>query len=616
MLDQIFIQVVKMSYTASFVIPFILLARIALRKLPKRFSYALWSVTLFRLICPWSFESAFSLLAIERNTTAYVAPLPAVQSAWTAVSSSLPLTEQEFILPAAQAPLSESLPGGFFSLFWLMGVAILLIYSAVTLVRLQRQLKDAVYEGENIYCLAQLPTPFVLGLIHPRIYLPDSLSPDEKTYILLHEQIHIRRFDHIIKVISFFILCLHWFNPLVWLAFFLSGKDMEMSCDEAVIRQLGNEVKKPYSSSLLNLSTRQATIGATPLAFGEGDTKSRIKNVLHYQKPAFWVMMAGLILVVAVGIGLAANPKAVMDSGAHSTTQSVQKQLTSQSQFPDPLEKAVSQAILSHYGDSNPVGSSTEPADIICESHVTLAKLGDGPTKNNVKSSSITVYTMVLYQKYRYVDDGLKEIGGNHGPAAITFDLDESGVYTLAEYWVPRDGSYYGPDIKEKFPSSTWADATDTQKYILPQIQDNYAQAIAYKNFNTAPIIEKKFASLCLASSFAAQAPVVIPADHQDYRELTYYGDYTLQYIFSAFIKGGQNDTKAQVMCAVMKDLIGDEAITMTTTNSQEYFDAWLAQGQQKLIAMGEEAMLNKYPKTYLLLTMLPEHQSSTLHDK
>lgn len=162
-------------------------------------------------------------------------------------------------------------------------------------MKLQKRLKNAVRERDNIYLAEHLETPFVMGIIRPRIYLPASLTDKEKRYIILHEEMHIKRFDHIVKIFSFFVLCLHWFNPLVWAAFFISGKDMEMSCDEAVIKQLGSNVKKEYSASLLTLATGRRVIGGTPLAFGEGDTKGRIKNVLNYKKPAFWVVVLAVI---------------------------------------------------------------------------------------------------------------------------------------------------------------------------------------------------------------------------------------------------------------------------------------------------------------------------------
>ena len=166
-----------------------------------------------------------------------------------------------------------------------------------------------------------------MGVFRPKIYLPSNLNDTEQSYILLHEQTHIKRFDHIIKLISFFVLCVHWFNPLVWVAFYLSGKDIEMSCDESVIKRLGNEVKKDYSTSLLTLATGRRIVGGTPLAFGEGDTKVRVKNVLNYKKLAFWMIVVSIIAIVIAIITLTTNPKEKPGgfSGVNATILTIDK---------------------------------------------------------------------------------------------------------------------------------------------------------------------------------------------------------------------------------------------------------------------------------------------------
>jgi len=309
MLEKIFLQILNMSFTASFVIMLVLIARLLLKRSPKVLSYALWGVVLFRLICPFSFESVFSLLPAKINPISQdivYAPIPTIDTGIPAINHTV-----NQLLPAA-TPTASINPLQIWvfigTMVWLLGMAILLIYSIVSLVKLQMRLKNAVHEKHNIYLAEHLDTPFVMGIIRPKIYLPASLTEREKRYILLHEQMHIRRFDHVMKIVSFFVLCLHWFNPLVWIAFFISGKDMEMSCDEAVIKQLGNDVKKEYSSSLLTLATGRRIIGGSPLAFGEGDTKGRIKNVLNYKKPAFWMVVVAAVAVICVIVGLMSNP--------------------------------------------------------------------------------------------------------------------------------------------------------------------------------------------------------------------------------------------------------------------------------------------------------------------
>lgn len=309
MLDKIFMQIVKMSFMASIVIAIVLIARLILKKTPKIFSYTLWSVVLIRLICPFSLKSVLSLIPqkadnisqqiVTSNTPNTIVLAPSI------INSS-----QMNVDPPTQIIVTKSINWIFFiEILWVIGILAMLTYSVVSLIKLKKNLKYSLNYRDNIYLAENLKSPFVMGIFHPKIYLPVSLTEDEKGYIILHEQMHIKRFDHIIKIISFLGLCVHWFNPLVWIAFFISGRDMEMSCDESVIKKLGNDVKKDYSTSLLSLATGKRIIGGTPLAFGEGNTKGRIKNILSYKKPTFWVAIICILAVIAVCVGLMTNPK-------------------------------------------------------------------------------------------------------------------------------------------------------------------------------------------------------------------------------------------------------------------------------------------------------------------
>lgn len=309
MLAQLFLRILSMSFTGGIVIVCVLLARLLLKKAPKIFSYALWAAVLFRLLCPFSFESVFSLLPVRANPIGQ--EMAFSQTSRVDGGSVILSDSANALLPAATPASANPLESWAFvwGVVWLIGIALLLAYSLVTLLRLKRRLKTAVRCQDSLFLSHAIDTAFVLGIFRPKIYLPAGLTDALREYILLHEQTHIKRLDHLMKLLSFLVLCLHWFNPLVWIAFFASGKDMEMSCDEAVIRKLGNGVKKEYSASLLTLATGRRMVGGTPLAFGEGDTKSRIKNVLNYRKPALWVLTVGVVVVLCVVAGLMANPK-------------------------------------------------------------------------------------------------------------------------------------------------------------------------------------------------------------------------------------------------------------------------------------------------------------------
>lgn len=339
-LQDIFSTVLNMSMTGSVVIVFVLLARLLLKKAPKVFSYALWAGVLFRLLCPVSISSALSLLNLTRvqssSSEGFVSTVdyaPAVDVYLDMPSMAEPPVQEPrtsneaahatvVILPekraevtptpdtvsqqAAAEPVCE--PIYYAVIIWLVGLGVMLIYNAVSCIKLFRQLTGAVHLRKNIYLGDHIPTPFVLGVIRPRIYLPSTLGEMERRYIIAHERCHIRRKDHLVRLLAYLALCLHWFNPLVWLAFNLSGKDMEMSCDEAVLRMYGPKIRAEYSASLLRLATGHRSFALTPLAFGEGDTKGRVMNMAKWKKPGFWVTICALVLCVSVLAACAMNP--------------------------------------------------------------------------------------------------------------------------------------------------------------------------------------------------------------------------------------------------------------------------------------------------------------------
>ena len=329
-MEKLFFTVLGMSATGSLVILAVLLARLALRKAPKAFSYALWAVALFRLLCPFTLDSAFSLLPSVRMVDAagrgggtdqviqIQTGIPALNSQVNGFLADHPYQEGqptetggepgEELAPVINQPGPvpdwRTVPAAI----WLAGTAALLGYGALSLLGLRRRLAGSVpLEGENNVRLAgHIPSPFVLGLVRPVIYLPSDLNEGERDYILLHERTHIRRFDHVTRGLAWLAAAVHWFNPMVWLAFYLAGRDMEMSCDEAVLRKMGREIRADYSASLLRLS-QGGKLPAGPLAFGGSGFQSRIKNILSYKKPAFWVAALALAGVCVIGAALATN---------------------------------------------------------------------------------------------------------------------------------------------------------------------------------------------------------------------------------------------------------------------------------------------------------------------
>ena len=323
MLLSVFSTVLNMSITAGIAILFVLVARFLLKKAPKVFSYALWAVVLFRLLCPVSLSSVFSLMNMfdvkitENGQMEYISMptqdmrLPSVSAEKPKQNSETAAAEKLEITPEVS---DKSRIMTVLSVIWIGGAAVMLVCNIAQLIKLRRNLIGAVLIKDNIYLVDHIESPFVMGLLLPKIYLPSDLSDREREYIIQHEQHHIKRCDHAVRILSFAALCIHWFNPLVWLAFSLSGKDMEMSCDEAVMKKTGRDIRAEYSASLLQFSTGRKAVTGVPLAFGEGDTRERIENIMKYKKPMLWAIAAAVILCTLLTACLSSNPNRETES--------------------------------------------------------------------------------------------------------------------------------------------------------------------------------------------------------------------------------------------------------------------------------------------------------------
>lgn len=350
----------KMSVMGSVVIGIVLLLRLFLRRAPKIFSYVLWLIVLFRLLCPVSVAlpvSVFNLIPSGQMSVAGSFPaqehpgngnvIPEESAGITAGQAG----DSKDDAVTADNSFSESLEESQKAMevtslwswkniafcVWLLGVCVMSCYALVSILKLRKRLQKASPDRENIYLLEGIPSPFVVGMLRPKIYLPCGLEEHERTYILLHEQTHIRRGDPLFRVLGYVALTLHWFNPFVWVAFFLSGRDMEMSCDEQVLRKLGDQIRCDYSDSLLAMAQGKGTVGFTPLAFGEGDTGKRIKNVLNYKKTTLQVVVISVLVVALAGIALGAD--AVEDTTESGQTQKADELIEMQNPVPTEMQQ-------------------------------------------------------------------------------------------------------------------------------------------------------------------------------------------------------------------------------------------------------------------------------------
>ena len=330
MVEMFFLKVLNLSITASWLVLALMLFRIVFRKAPKAIHAALWALVGIRLICPFSLESMFSLVPSAETIPQNImyAQTPTIHSGVAILNSTInPILENNFS-PEVEASVNPLQVVSFvLSHLWIAGMLAMLLYAGISYWKIKKKVREALPVDRNIYGCDQVESPFILGVVRPRIYLPANLPEEEQKYVLAHENAHIARRDHWWKPLGFFLLTIYWFNPVLWIAYVLLCRDIELACDEKVIANLGIEVKKPYSMALLNCSVSRRSVSACPLAFGEVNVKNRIKSVLNYKKPAFWIIMIAILFSCALAVAFLTNPvsrdvdRIVKEKGYHIVEQ-------------------------------------------------------------------------------------------------------------------------------------------------------------------------------------------------------------------------------------------------------------------------------------------------------
>ncbi len=311
-MGDIFLKILNMSIAASWLILAAALFRFALKKAPKWIAVLLWGIVALRLVIPLSLESALSLIPSAETFNAHN-----IQYETPAISSGIPIVNNA-VNPVlgeifAPNPVGSINPFYIWTLvvlaIWLVGITAMLLYAVISYVRVHRSVAERIpYEG-NIFLCDHVKSPFILGLVKPKIYLPSSMDTTSMEPVVTHEKAHLARRDHWWKPLGFLILAVHWFNPLCWVAYMLLCRDIELACDEKVIKQMDLDGKKQYSTALLECSTARRLVTICPLTFGEVGVKERVKNVLNYKKPAFWVIVVAVVAFAVVTVCFATNPK-------------------------------------------------------------------------------------------------------------------------------------------------------------------------------------------------------------------------------------------------------------------------------------------------------------------
>lgn len=800
-MSNIFLKILNMSIAASWLILAVVLLRFVLKKAPKWIAVLLWGIVALRLAVPCSFKSALSLIPSAETFNAHNIQYgtPAISSGIPAINNAVNPVLGETFAPNPAGSVNPLYVWTFIvSVIWFIGIAAMLLYAVISYVRVRRSVAERIpYEG-NIFLCDHVKSPFILGLVRPKIYLPSNMDEAAMGPVIAHEKAHLARRDHWWKPLGFLILTVHWFNPLCWIAYVLLCRDIELACDEKVIRQMDLDGKKQYSAALLECSTGRRLVTVCPLAFGEAGVKERVKNVLNYKKPAFWLIAVAVVACGVVTACFATNPVTeepstpnaerptlIVDGNVYvnpympvsylpygyqsagkltreqanntglegieyfvhpsetedfyayqecgtpidlNTVDSEQRQwaymrwiqvkddgvegrkltlddVVMLSQKGDALswsdferyqgwdvgsglyimryeidelfdvlvggvpdetpwyiylrvnneaddridirtedvstfveahrddalkavepkpdgngkpapekpdfstlseeQTAIRQAILEHNRSANPINL------VYCASFVELACLSGTPLAGD-STHKITYYGWALYEQYRATDNGLETTGGSHIPVALSFDLDERG-YTLTEYWEPRDGSYYAQDIREKFPAHIVEDGMDSQKFILQQTQECYAQATAATGLDTNQVIGSLIETICSSPAPSSNPGDYIKEHFIEYRELTYYGWYTLKYCFARFEEGSETGLAGQIMARACEDIAvgwGEEPLVFSLPDNgvfagQMWYSAFKNNALGLMEQYSEIELAERYPASYLLLSML-----------
>ena len=311
-MNELFLKIINMSISASWLVLAVLILRFVLKKAPKWINVLLWGIVAIRLICPFSFESTLSLIPSAETIPLNIGmdTTPTINSGISAINNAVnPIISQSNTPMAGASVNLLQITIGIYEYIWIFGMIALALYTAISYWRLCRKVDTAVRYKDNIFQSENESFPFVLGIIKPRIYLPFKMNGQYLEHVVAHEQAHICRKDHWWKPLGFLLLMIHWFNPLMWLAYVLLCRDIELACDEKVIKELGNEQRGDYTQALVACSINRRMIAACPLAFGEVSVKERVKSVMNYKKPAFWVIIISVIVCVGVAVCFLTNPK-------------------------------------------------------------------------------------------------------------------------------------------------------------------------------------------------------------------------------------------------------------------------------------------------------------------
>ena len=439
---RLFLSIINLSISAGWIVLAVLLLRPLLKKAPRWIAVLLWGIVALRLVLPISIESTLCLIPSVETVSPEI-----MQDASPSINTGIPIFNSvvnpvigESFAPQpgdSANPLQILIP--VMSVIWLLGIAAMLLYTGISAFRIQRRIGTAILMRGNIFQSESVVSPFVFGIIRPRIYLPRGINAEDAAHVIAHERAHIRRRDHWWKPLGFLLLTLHWFNPLLWLGYVLLCRDIELACDESVIRKLNSEQKADYSQALLSCSVNRRLIAACPLAFGEVGVKERVKSVLNYKKPSLWILIAAVLASFALAVCFLTNPKDGLSAVRHQKSGSELPGLSLEiasleTDAPDPR-------LTVRYKNKS------SDRFIFGEEHYIYKKV-DGAWEDCRTSASV-VWHLVAYAAepkasttHAYALNGNIAVGYSEKSVLLSPNLSNSYTYVQKSYIMTEPGEY------------------------------------------------------------------------------------------------------------------------------------------------------------------------------
>lgn len=634
-MQNIFTFVLNMSITSCYVILAVIIIRLFLIKAPKKYSYFLWSVVGFRLAIPVSFQSVFSLFSLApfdvstaQNNTAGTMDYIPVNIDPNAVSTNVNVGMANVNTIINDALYNASVNSdiniterfvSIFSYIWIIGVASIILYGIISYCVMRRNLSNAVWQKYNIYESDKVSSPFILGLISPKIYIPFGLDEKTYSYVIQHEKCHISRGDNYVKAIAFVLAAVHWFNPLCWLAFYLMSKDMETSCDETVLSKNKN-IKKEYSEALLSFALESRGHRISPLCFSENSIKSRIKNILSFKKPKMAVSIAVFILCLAVIVGCAANPVAkqtivyptnISEEGENESAQGNASSVSASNEVNAEQEQAINEFIGKTVNEREREKFDNQQKYLFenyFDTSYYLFEMINGDMNGEDTDRYVTAYIYVVSESLIEKNNLLVEYFSDSRPCAIVIDI-RGGEFVCENYVTPSQyeddkqfaSLYFTADAKSEYNDFS-ADIASSVTSLKQQI---YASVISDYNLDADKYIKTAFENIDIYGPLQSSNPNdYIDTDSDEYKCLINCSAYTMKYIYTQFLKGGQTDIFGSFYRIIMDDIIGGEALKVYADTGQDYFDAFLKHNQELFEKNSAEFMEKNYPYGYMLLKM------------